>query len=64
MGIVFPDLAGPYYSAVLLGAEAASVAAGSSLLILATHGRPRADELVRELCCAGRRADRHGAHGR
>src|SRR5919107_3464388 len=49
MGIVFPDLAGPYYSAVLLGAEAASVAAGSSLLILATHGRPQASELVREL---------------
>jgi LacI family transcriptional regulator len=49
MGIVFPDLAGPYYSAVLLGAEEASVAAGSSLLILATHGRPQASELVREL---------------
>jgi len=49
MGIVFPDLAGPYYSAVLLGAEAASVEAGSSLLILATHGRPRAGELAREL---------------
>ena len=49
MGIVFPDLAGPYYSAVLLGAEEASVAAGSSLLILATHGRPQAAELVREL---------------
>ncbi len=49
MGIVFPDLAGPYYSSVLLGAEAASVAAGSSLLILATHGRPRAEELAREL---------------
>jgi len=50
MGIVFPDLAGPYYSAVLLGAEAASVSAGCSLLILATHGRPRAEELARELC--------------
>src|ERR1700754_2273775 len=49
MGIVFPDLAGPYYSSVLLGAEAASVSAGSSLLILATHGRPRASELVRGL---------------
>ena len=49
MGIVFPDLAGPYYSSVLLGAEAASVAAGSSLLILATHGRPRAEELARAL---------------
>ncbi len=49
MGIVFPDLAGPYYSAVLLGAEAASVAAGSSLLILATHGRPQAAELAHVL---------------
>ena len=53
MGIVFPDLAGPYYSAVLLGAEEASVAAGSSLLILATHGRPRAGELARELSARG-----------
>lgn len=49
MGIVFPDLAGPYYSAVLLGAEEASVEAGSSLLILATHGRPQAADLAREL---------------
>jgi LacI family transcriptional regulator len=49
IGIVFPDLAGPYYSSVLLGAEAASVSTGSSLLILATHGRPRAEELAREL---------------
>ena len=49
MGIVFPDLAGPYYSAVLLGAEAASVAAGSSLLILAAHRHPQAADLRREL---------------
>src|SRR5690349_16925067 len=49
MGIVFPDLAGPYYSALLLGAEEASVEAGSSLLILATHGRPQAADLAREL---------------
>ena len=28
IGIVFPDLAGPYYSSVLLGAEAASVVSG------------------------------------
>ena len=49
MGIVFPDLAGPYYSSVLLGAEEASVEAGSSLLILATHGRPQAADLAREL---------------
>jgi LacI family transcriptional regulator len=49
MGIVFPDLAGPYYSAVLSGAEEVSVEAGSTLLILATHGRPQAADLAREL---------------
>jgi LacI family transcriptional regulator len=46
---VFPDLAGPYYSAVLSGAEEVSVEAGSTLLVLATHGRPQADDLAREL---------------
>lgn len=38
-GIVFPDLSGPYYSAVILGFEDASAAEGQSVLILATHGR-------------------------
>lgn len=38
-GIVFPDLSGPYYSAVILGYEEASAAEGQSVLILATHGR-------------------------
>jgi LacI family transcriptional regulator len=37
--IVFPDLSGPYYSAVILGFEEASAAEGQSVLILATHGR-------------------------
>jgi LacI family transcriptional regulator len=49
MGIVFPDLSGPYYSEVILGCEAAMVAAGQSLLILATHGRERSSELVLDL---------------
>jgi LacI family transcriptional regulator len=39
-GIVFPDLSGPYYSAVILGYEEASAAEGSSVLILGTHRRP------------------------
>jgi LacI family transcriptional regulator len=38
-GIVFPDLSGPYYSAVILGFEGAAAAEGQSVLILATHGR-------------------------
>ena len=51
-GIVFPDLSGPYYSAVILGYEEASAAEGSSVLILATHRRPGAVDQVLDL--AGR----------
>ena len=48
-GIVFPDLSGPYYSAVILGFEEASAADGRSVLILATHRRPDAAAQVLEL---------------
>jgi LacI family transcriptional regulator len=48
-GIVFPDLSGPYFSAVILGYEEASAAEGRSVLILATHRRPDAAAQVREL---------------
>ena len=48
-GVVFPDLSGPYYSEVILGFEDQVAADGSSVLILATHGRPGADRMVREL---------------
>lgn len=51
-GIVFPDLAGPYYAEVVLGYEEVVAELGRSVLILATHGRPNADEMVLEL--AGR----------
>nr|WP_221377535.1 LacI family DNA-binding transcriptional regulator [Actinoplanes polyasparticus] len=51
-GIVFPDLIGPYYAEVVLGYEATAAASGSSVLILATNGRPDAAAAVREL--AGR----------
>ena len=49
MGIVFPDLSGPYYSEVILGVEEEMVAAGHSLFILGTHGRDHSAELVLDL---------------
>ncbi|WP_020573612.1 LacI family DNA-binding transcriptional regulator [Actinopolymorpha alba] len=52
MGIVFPDLAGPYYAEVILGYEDRVAAHGCSVLILATHRRPNAEELAMDL--AGR----------
>ena len=52
IGIVFPDLSGPYYSEVIAGCEDRVVAEGRSLLILATHGREHAADLVFDL--AGR----------
>ena len=48
-GIVVPDLAGPYYSAVILGYEEASAAEGQSVLILATHGRAASAKQVLDL---------------
>ena len=48
-GIVFPDLAGPYFSQVVLGFEEQAVADDRSALILATHGRLNADEMVLDL---------------
>ena len=48
-GIVFPDLSGPYYSAVILGYEEASAAEGQSVLILATHRRAASAKQVLEL---------------
>lgn len=51
-GIVFPDLSGPYYAEVVLGYEAAAAEIGRSVLILSTHGRPAAREMVLDL--AGR----------
>ncbi|WP_336215226.1 LacI family DNA-binding transcriptional regulator [Nonomuraea sp. LPB2021202275-12-8] len=51
-GIVFPDLAGPYYTQVLLGYEEVASELGRSVVILSTKGRTRVHELVRDL--AGR----------
>lgn len=51
-GIVFPDLSGPYYAEVVLGYEEAAGELGRSVLILSTHGRQEAAEMVIDL--AGR----------
>jgi LacI family transcriptional regulator len=48
-GIVFPDLSGPFYSEVIYGFERETVEASQSVLILGTHGRERAEDLVRDL---------------
>ena len=51
-GIVFPDLSGPYYAEVVLGYEEVTAELGRAVLILSTHGRPGAADLVHRL--AGR----------
>jgi LacI family transcriptional regulator len=51
-GIVFPDLSGPYYAEVILGYEEVAGELGQSVLILSTHGRADAPEMVLDL--AGR----------
>ena len=48
-GIVFPDLSGPYYAEVVLGYEDVASELGRAVLILATHGRPSAPEMITRL---------------
>lgn len=60
-GIVFPDLSGPYYAEVVLGYEEVAAELGSSVLILATHGRPDPTEKVLDLA---RRVDGMAIMGR
>ena len=42
-GVVFPDLSGPYYSAVILGYEDRASEEGQSVFMLGTQGRSRAN---------------------
>lgn len=49
VAIVLPDLAGPYYAQVIAGFESEVVRQGSSVMVLATHARPAADQMVRDL---------------
>ena len=48
-GIVFPDLSGPYFAEVVLGYEEVAAEKGRSVLILTTHGREAAREMVLDL---------------
>jgi LacI family transcriptional regulator len=48
-GIVFPDLSGPYFAEVVLGYEEVAADLGRSVLILSTHGREAAREMVVDL---------------
>ncbi|MEQ7124253.1 LacI family DNA-binding transcriptional regulator [Actinopolymorpha sp. B11F2] len=48
-GIVFPDLSGPYFAEVVLGYEEVAAELGRSVLILATHERPAARDMVLDL---------------
>lgn len=48
-GVVFPDLSGPYYAEVVLGCEEVAAELGRSVLILSTHGRKAAREMVLDL---------------
>ena len=48
-GIVFPDLSGPYFAEVVLGYEEVAAEVGRSVLILSTHGRQAAREMVIDL---------------
>lgn len=49
VGVVFPDIAGPYYSQVIRGFEGQAVERKCAVLILGTHSRPHAAELVYDL---------------
>ena len=48
-GIVFPDLRGPYFAEVVLGYEEVAAELGRSVLILSTHGREAARDMVLDL---------------
>jgi LacI family transcriptional regulator len=48
-GIVFPDLSGPYYAEVVLGYESVAAELGRSVLILSSHGRTAARDMVLDL---------------
>ncbi len=48
VGIVFPDLAGPYHAGVIAGLEAWAAASDVALFILGIHQRARSSALVEE----------------
>ena len=49
IGLVFPDLSGPYYAGVILGLEEAASALGQNVVIVGTRNRGRSEQLVADL---------------
>lgn len=49
LGLVFPDLSGPYYSQIILGFEEAAVGRHQSVMILGTHQVNHSPELLFDL---------------
>jgi LacI family transcriptional regulator len=49
IGIVFPDLSGPYFAEVIRGFEAEATSNGQAVLILSTHGREAPADQLRAL---------------
>jgi len=60
LGLVFPGLAGPYFSELIQGFEVQAMETGDSVLVLASHLRPDTDATVIDL--AGR-VDGMAIHG-
>jgi len=49
VALVFPDLSGPYYSAVIRGAEREAGKSNHNLLIYGTHGKDDSGRFLRSL---------------
>jgi LacI family transcriptional regulator len=49
IGVVFPNLSGPYYAGVILGLEETANGLGQSVLIAGTQDRPESEILVLDL---------------
>ncbi|TWD81192.1 LacI family transcriptional regulator [Kribbella amoyensis] len=60
VAIVFPGLAGPYFSEVIQGFEFEALEAGASVHIVGTHGRAAADE---DVLAMSARVDGIAVHG-
>jgi LacI family transcriptional regulator len=60
VAIVFPGLAGPYFSEVIQGFESEALEAGASVHIIGTHGRAAADD---DVLAMSARVDGIAVHG-
>jgi LacI family transcriptional regulator len=49
IGLVFPQMSGPYYTGVIVGLEEAAAGLGQGVYIVGTQGRVRPEQLVTDL---------------